>query len=530
MSTAVETEYRFAPSERPALPGAPFIPAHPPWRRAVYIGVALWIAIAATLGNSLVTVNVSTLAGSLGEYVTLVTMLPAVGVAMSASGNLSLVKGRIQFGIPALVHGLLIAYVLAGLLQFVFPGFASAVVVRAVSGITSTALIPVTIYYLMQAFPASMRPAAVVAGIGLIQLGSPVARMFPVELLAEHGWRGLILIEIAVPLATLALMMLFPLPPTEKSKAFEPLDFATIALVIPAMLGLCIVIGEGRLLWWADTPWLGRALALTVPLFAAAIVIEMHRARPLLHLSWIGSAGVLRLMGVALLVRLALAEQTYGSVGFLTAGGLTNDQLRILFAFVIGAMLLGTTTAVLTLRPLGPRLQVVIATLVIALANWLDSHTTSDTRPQQLYLSQALVGFGTTLFIGPSLAIGFQQMMQKGPAFFVSLVVIFSATQNVGGLAGSAFLGSYQEIATQAHAQSLSEHLLASDPQVVARVESQGVAQLVQSVRREAGTLAFDDMFRAGSLLALATALVELLLMLRDRWQARREASRLAHA
>ena len=64
-----------------------------------------------------------------------------------------------------------------------------------------------------------------------------------------------------------------------------------------------------------------------------------------------GSAGILRFAAVALLVRIALAEQTYGSVGLLASSGLNNEQLRTLFAIVAGAMLLGIATAALTLRP-----------------------------------------------------------------------------------------------------------------------------------------------------------------------------------
>jgi hypothetical protein len=542
-----EPEYHFAPAERPIIPGGPYSPAHPAWRRVVYVGVASLAAITATLGNALVNVNFTNIAGSLGEYVTTVTLLPALYVALSASANLSLVKARTQFGIPAITHGLLTVYVLAGLLQLLVPGFTSALVIRAVSGITAAALTTVTIYYLLQVFPLRLRPAALVMGIGLIQLGTPLARLFPVEMLAQHDWRSLRLLELALPLATLAVMTLFPLPPSDKSKAFEPLDFVTTAAVVPAMLLLCAVLAEGRLAWWSDTPWLGWALAAAVPLFAIAIIIEARRARPLLHLEWIGSAGILRFAAVALLVRVALAEQTYGSVGLLTSGGLTNDQLRVLFAIVLGAMVLGIATAVLTLRPERQRYQVITAALIIAFGAWLDSQATNQTRPEELYLSQALIGFGTTLFIGPALAFGFMRMIERGPAFLVSLVVVFSTTQNVGGLAGSALLGSYQVIATRAHAESLSEHLLASDPQVAARIQSgahalasvvtdpeqqaaQGGGLLAQAMTREATVLAFNDVFHLVMLLALSAALFVFYFVLRDLWHARRRALREAPA
>jgi hypothetical protein len=72
---------------------------------------------------------------------------------------------------------------------------------------------------------------------------------------------------------------------------------------------------------------------------------------------------------------------------------------------------------------------------------FIDSSATNVTRPPQLYLSQALIGFGTTLFVGPAILYGFLQIIQKGPKYLVSLVVLFSITQNVGALVGSACAG-----------------------------------------------------------------------------------------
>jgi MFS family permease len=438
-------------------------------------------------------------------------------VAITSSGNLLLVKARIHWGIPAVTQGVLAVNVVVALLQLVFPTFAMAVATRAAQGLTAAALIAVTIFYLLQVFPPKLRPAALVIGIGITQLGIPIARLFPVEMLAQHHWRNLHLVELTIPLVILALMQALPLPPSNRGKAFEPrMDFTTIVLLVPAMLLISLVLSGGRVYWWFDTPWIGWALLAAVPLLATAILLEAHRSKPLLYLEWMGSGGILRFAAVALLVRIALAEQTYGSVGLLTSGGLNNEQLHTLFLFVLGAMVLGIATAVLTLDAQRLRQQVIVAALIIALGAWLDSHATNQTRPQELYLSQALLGFGTTLFIGPALAYGFLRMLEKGPTYFVSLVVLFSSTQNVGGLAGSALLGSYQVIATRSHLAALTEHLVGSDPQVVARLQAQGAAGLFQAASREATILAFNDVFRFVAMLALAVALFLCCLVLRD--------------
>jgi len=415
-------------------------------------------------------------------------------------------------------------YAAVAVLQLVVPGLAASMLIRAVSGVFAGLLITLSIYYLMQAFPPERRLLGIVIGLGLVQVGSPLARQFPVELLAQNGWRVLHLLELSTALAVLALIAVARLPPVERTRAFEMADLVTIGLATAGLLLLCGVLGTGRVLWWTDTPVLGLALAASVLLFVLAWVLEIHRSRPLLQFAWLGRAEIVRFAVVALVVRFALAEQTYGSVGLLTSGGLTNDQLRTLFAIVAVAMLAGTATAAFTLSPQRVPWQIMIAALIIAVGAWMDAHSTNLTRPPQLYVSQALLGFGTTLFIGPALLSGLQRMLARGPDYFISIIVLFSVTQNVGGLVGSAALGTYQTIEAKSHAAALSEHLLGADPNVVERIQlgaaavadvvadpaqrtGQGVSQLAQALAQEANVLAYNDVFLLVAIVALLGAL-----------------------
>jgi hypothetical protein len=538
-------EYHFKRDEQPALPSSPFSPTHPPGRRIGYAAVAVQIGITATLGSALVTVNVGNLSGALGVYVAEANWLPAIYIAMYAWANLLVIKARIQFGIPQVTSGLLILYALAAIGQFVVPGFGAAIVLRAVSGLAAAALTTLAVYYLFQSLSPKRRPLSLAIGVALPQLGVSLARLFPVEMLALGGWRGLHMMEIGLALMALAAIWRLPLPPSIRQQAFEPLDLLTAALLLPAITLLAGLLSQGRLLWWTDTPWLGWALAASIPLFMAAIMIERHRARPLLHFEWIGSVGILRFAAVAFLVRLALAEQTYGSVGFLFSGGLTNDQLHGLFAVVSGAIVLGMLVCAVTLAQSRLLYLVMSAALSIALGAWIDSQGNNLTRIPQMYFSQALIGFGTSLFIGPSLLYGFIRMMQRGPDMFVSFIVLFSVTQNIGSLAGSALLSSDQFASASYHAQTLSEHLVAADPQVTDRIRDgaalvasaiadpaqrveTGSALLGRAEAGEANVLAYNDVFQLVALLALLTAVYVAYLILlghlRRRWQPSVEA------
>jgi hypothetical protein len=516
-------EYEFSERERPAFPGGPYSPDHALGRRLAYGAAAFIISIASTFPNALVNTNTGNLAGPLGIFVAQANWLPAIYVAMNATANLTLVKARTQFGIPQITQGLLALYFLAGMVQLLWPSFATAAATRAVNGITASALLTLSIYYLMQAFPEKMRPLALVCGIGLPQLGTPLARMIPVDLLAADQWHGLRLLEPSLALLLFALMRLLPLPRSDRIKVFEKMDIVTIAVFVPATLLFCGVMALGRTYWWTNAPFLGWMLAASIALIGIALLIEFNRRNPLLHLNWLGGADMLRFAIVSILVRLALAEQTYGSVGLLTSGGLDNDQLRTLFAWVALAMFSGVVVACLTLSPGRLRIQVASAALIIATGALIDAGSTNLTRPQELYLSQALIGFGTTLFIGPGLVYGFLRMMAKGPNHLVSFIVLFGITQNVGGLAGAALLGSYQIVQAREHAVSLAGNVVASDPQVVDRIRhgvaalasaipdaglgtANGAGLLGRALQSEANVLAYNDVFRLVACIALIVA------------------------
>lgn len=194
-------------------------------------------------------------------------------------------------------------------------------------------------------------------------------------------------------------------------------------------------------------------------------------------------------------------------------------------------MLGGIVACALTFSERSPPKQVIVACLAIAAGAWMDSHANDLTRPEQLYLSQSLIGFGTCMFIGPTLALGILKVMRRGPHYFVTLVVIFSMTQNVGGLIGSALLGSHETVAARTHFQELAERMPVGDAQVASRIAGstralantitdpgaraqQGGASLAASMSREANVRAYNDVFRFVWRLALGTALMVVSLML----------------
>ncbi|NWM25037.1 MFS transporter, partial [Escherichia coli] len=86
------------PHERSPIPGSPPTPWHPPFRRAAYISVAVLVILSGSLGNAIVTANLTTLQGSLGLYSAEIQWLPTVYVMTNVCANMVLIKFRQQFG------------------------------------------------------------------------------------------------------------------------------------------------------------------------------------------------------------------------------------------------------------------------------------------------------------------------------------------------------------------------------------------------------------------------------------------------
>jgi MFS family permease len=514
-----EEDWRFAPNERPSIPGSPANPVHPRARRIAYALVAILVGVTGGLGNAFVAVNLPQLEGSLGLYAYEIAWLPTVYVMTNVPANLILVKIRQEFGLRLFTILFLTLYAVVTFTHILVHSFASALAVRAASGIAAAPLTTLGLYYTTQALPMKWRLQAFMIGIVIPQLATPLARLFSTELLGFKEWQSLYTFELGISLVALAAVLLVRLPPSDRSKAFAPMDLVSFALFTSGGALLCAVLGEGRYLWWTDTPWLGWALCGSIPLIFGALYIEHHRRNPLIATHWHGSGDMLRFIVVAIFVRIAFSEQAYAAVGLLTALGFENDQFHMLFTIITVAIALGMFASATLVNPRKSAPPVIFAVALIAAGAIMDSDATNLTRPQQFYASQALIAFSTAFFMGPALVFGMTRAMRQSPTHLVNAFVLFSMIQNVGGLIGSAFLGTFQVIREKVHSNALVERITLTDPSSAGRLQentaifgqvtldpllrgAEGATLLSQQVTREANILAYDDVFQLVALLA----------------------------
>jgi len=532
------------PHERPVLPGSPATPDHTtPWRLA-YAFVGILVALTGSLGNAAVTADLPQLAGALGVTMTEAAWLPVVFVMTNACMNLLLVKFRMQYGLRLFTEIILIVFLATAAAHLFLEDFGSTLVVRGVAGIAAAGMSTLGILYIIQAFPAQHRLKGIIIGVGLSSLAIPLARLGVMRLLDLDQWRAFYMFELGLVLVALPAVFALKMPPSQRVRVFERLDFVTFALFAPGVALLTAVLGLGRVVWWTEAAWIGWALVGAILLLTAAALIEYNRTNPLIDLKWLAGRDLVRLLLAILLVRIVLSEQTTGAVGFLQQMGLVPQQMQGLFLVMLVATAAGTLVSAFTLNPMKLWKPISIALVMIAVGAFIDSHATVLTRPTQLYFSQALLAFAAAFFIGPTMILGFGQVLQGGGKNMVSFIVLFSIGQNVGGLMGSALVGTIQTLREKFHSSQLSESIGLGDPETVLRLQQLGGAYahvigdaaqrqgaalrlLQQQVSQQAQVLAYNDVFLLISGAAAIGAAWVALNHYRPRLEARR-AARLA--
>ncbi|MDU8273894.1 MFS transporter [Pseudomonas syringae pv. actinidiae] len=521
----------WAAHERPTMPGSPSTPLHSDARRWAFARGGVIVALTGGLGNALVVANLPYLQGALGATSQDIAWLPAAYIMTNVSMNLLLVKFRQQFGLRAFTELFLVLYALVTLAHLFVNDIDSAIAVRAAHGMVGAALSTLGLYYMIQAFPQKWRLKALVLGLGTAQLATPLARLVSEDLLQIAQWRGLYLFELGMALLSLGCVLMLKLPPGDRFKAFEKLDFLTFGLLASGFALLCAVLSLGRIEWWLEAPWIGMASAASIVLICAGLAIEHNRSNPLLITRWLGSGAILRLGLAVILFRIVLSEQSVGAVGFLQALNMGSQQLHTLYLVMLLGSVAGLAISALTIDPAHLIKPLLISLAMMAVGAWMDSHSTNLTRQSNMYLSQFLLAFGGTFFLGPTLVLGISGVLAN-PRNMVSFSVLFGITQNIGGLIGSAALGTFQIVREKFHSSHIVEHLTLIDPLVQSRLQSysasyssviadpslrnsQGIRAMATAATREANVLAYNDVFM---LIALIAVLTMIWISLRVLW------------
>lgn len=520
---------RLAAAEGTASPVQP--PEKPMSMKLLYIVSGLCFFITQGMGMNIVMANIYQLQGEFSATVAEVAWLSAAYMAPYATLSIALFKIRQQYGLRPFAEISIIAFVLASCLNLFVTDLHSAIVVRFVSGMAAAPLSSLGFLYILEAFPVQRK---LTLGLSIALTGtllsSPLARILSPYLLQIDGWQALYSMEVGLALAVLPIIYLLPLTPPPRDKVIERIDILSYLLFAGGLGCLAVFLTLGRFYWWFETWWLGVLLACAVALLTLMTIIELPRKNPMLDLRWIFSKTNLHLIAVLLIYRAVSSEQSSTAVGLYQQLGILNEQTMGLYALIIVSTVLGGALCAVLMLTKYVDTAHVIALMLIALGAYMDSTSTNLVRPEQMYLSQAMIAFGAAMFLPPVMAKGFGAALAKGPPYLVNFITIFLFTQITGSMLTTGILGSFVTLREKFHSNSLVESILLQNPQVAQRVsqlsgayshvitdttllKAEGLSLLGAQVTREAYILAYNDTFLLISVCA-AAALVMLLLHL----------------
>ena len=511
----MSTEYQFKPHEQPFMVGSPANPDHPSLRKVLYLLIGILVGLIAGFQNGLLVVNLPNIQGSLG-------LTPVEGGWISVTYNMTnacitvlLYKIRQQFGISSFSKIALFLLLLATSLQWIVSSglltvyidnllepYYLELIARGISGIAASAMTVLAIFYSLQGMPVAKRISGMILGFGLVQFGTPLARIVSPYLAVEGDIENLFLFQFGLALLCFGLINLLELPPGKTDKVFEKLDILSFTFFAGGLAALCVFLVQGRIVWWT-TPWLSYPLIIAFVCINIALWIETHRKNPMLQVRWMRSRNVIAFMITGAVMRILLSEQSVGAAGLLTNLGYGNDQMVGFYAVVLAASLLALLISMWLLKATELRRPVIIAVALIALGAWLDTGASLNSTPEMFYASQFLIAFSAIYFMGPMVFEGMIRAIANGPAYIISFSVIFSISQTIGGLAGAAIIQAFTTIRTQSHYANMMNSANLGDPAAL--------PQIIQNVTLQATVAAYRDLFFVAAVMASVTTIILLL-------------------
>lgn len=507
-----------------------------------YLLIGIFLGLVGGAQNGFLLANTPALQGAMALTPVEAGWLSVAFYSTYACMSMLLLRMRQEYGIQPFVRYAMVGLLAANFVQMLELGYYPEIAARAVAGLAASGLSALSIYYLMQGLPPAARIGGMVLGIGLSQVSFPLARAISPTLLVDGDISRAFQLQFALSLLALGLVTIFRLPPGERRETFETLDLPSTALFVTGVFALVIFLIQGRIVWW-DTPWLGAALALAVLGLGGCLLIEANRRNPMLHTRWLSSRAILSLAITGAGVRVLVSEQSFGATGLFSALGYANEQLTGYYFALAGATVAGVILSLVRLDPKDLNRPVLFAILVIAVAAFADTRTGALSRPSDLYWTQAAIAFAAVYAMGPVLMEGMVRALVAGPGHVVSFIAVFSLSQTLGGLAGTAALSALHTLRLKTHLVDAGATLTASNPQLAealrqaarargsvisdpALQQAASAAQVSREAAREAAVLAFNDVFFVIGWLAVIAFVAVLIPWIVDRIRGRNPLGR----
>ncbi|QLB20356.1 MFS transporter [Vespertiliibacter pulmonis] len=503
--------YTFKPHEMPFMAGSPASPDHPVRRRIFYFLIGVLLSVTAGLQNGILMAAMPQLQASLALQVDQVGWIQVSYYMTYACMSIFFFKFRQHFGLQHFVRTVLFLLLIANVLQALNISFTVEIIARGISGIAASGLMVLGMFYLLQSMKGNGKLIALALTTGLMQLGTPLAQITVPFIAGDGNIHTITLFQLSLTLLCIGLVIWLPIPPGVHTKALSWLDLICFSLFAIGIATLCAFFTQGRTISW-DTPWIGYLLIISIICIGIAILIESQRKSPILDWQWLTTRQIITFGLMSAIVRMLISEQTVGAAGLMKSLGMNNDQMVTFYTVTFIASIVGIILSVITFNILDIRKPISIALLGIAIGSFIDIGVGVQTRPEQLYISQAIIAFSALYFMGPMMLEGLIRALAKGPSHIMSFSAIFGLSQTLGGLGGAALFSQFITYRTKEHLADMTSYLSLTNPQVTLGLkqlsaifsplttdpiilQSQATTLLIRQTSLEAQVLAYNDLF-----------------------------------
>lgn len=493
---------------------------------AVAIAVAIG-ALMEIIDTSIVNVALSEMQATLGATLAQVSwVVSGYGIANVIILPLSAWLGE-RFGKKNYFLFSLVGFTLASILC----GFAHTlpllVVARVLQGLTGGGLLAKAQSILFETFPKEEQAMAQGFFAAIVIAGPAIGPTLGGYIVTNIGWRWIFFINVPIGIAAVMLVMsALPKDPPRQT-AHAPIDWLAIALLAIGIGSFQALLEEGQSEDWFESPLI-IALCVAAAIGLVSFVIrELRSSRPVVDLRvlryrslWAGSL-LSVVVGMALYGALfsipifasTVMHYTAQQVGYMLLPGALASAFAMPFAAKLAARF-------------DPRVILVIGASILVTAILLLARLEAQTSADDLFWPLIVRSFGTVLMFMPLSLAALGPIPKKDISAATGL---FNLTRQLGGSIGVALLTTLLAQRQAFHRGVLTEHLSASDPNVIARVNAyaqamvakgtplgvakeQALAMLDGIVNREAAVLSFADTFYATAALLVVTLPLVLLL------------------
>ena len=295
--------------------------------------------------------------------------------------------------------------------------------------------------------------------------------------------------EAGICIIAFCVSLLIELPPSQIDKAFSFEDSSIVFYALATAI-CCFIFSVGNIVWWHHS-YIAYGLCIAIVSFGIFFLIEFFKKRPFINLKFLTNIQLIEVALAAAFVRMCLAEQSTGATGlFKNVLGFSDYQLMDYYGILTLGALCGGIACIMIYHYERSHGMILFVAFLIPLGSFLSTKLSIDMLPSNLYLGQFLIAFASVFFIGPLMVNGILMGFARRAIHLITFAAIFTFSQGVFGLLGSAIIGYFVESRTAQYLQNLINH----SPYSQSTTQILGDT-LESEMIKQAGILAYGDLF-----------------------------------